>query len=254
MIAVSAAMRDDVLRCYPDARPGPGPRRPQRHRHRRLGAGRRPRPGPRARRRPRPAERRVRRPDHPAEGAAAVPAGVRRAAARRADRAVRRRARHPRDRGRGRGPGRRRSPRSRTGVVWIREMLPRPRRGGAADRGDGVRLPVDLRAARHRQPRGDGLRDRGRRDRDRRHPRGRRRRRDRAAGADRAGRRRHRDAARPGRLRRRVRRRPDRRWSPIPTGRRRWAAPAASGPSTPSAGRRSPSAPCAVYDEVRRGR
>ena len=49
------------------------------------------------------------------------------------------------------------------------------RRGRAAVGGDGVRLPVDLRAARHRQPRGDGLRDRRRRDRDRRHPRGRRR-------------------------------------------------------------------------------
>ena len=73
------------------------------------------------------------------------------------------------------------------------------RRRRAARRGDGVRLPVGLRAARHRQPRGDGLRDGRRRHRDRRHPRGRRRRRDRLAGADRAGRRRHRHAARPRR-------------------------------------------------------
>ena len=55
-----------------------------------------------------------------------------------------------------------------------RDAPPRRRRR-AADRRDGVRLPVDLRAARHRQPRGDGLRDRRRRHRDRRHPRGRRR-------------------------------------------------------------------------------
>ena len=55
-------------------------------------------------------------------------------------------------------------------------------RGDAAQAGrdpdpqprDGLRLPVDLRAAGHRQPRGDGLRDGGRRDGDRRHRRGRR--------------------------------------------------------------------------------
>ena len=52
---------------------------------------------------------------------------------------------------------------------------PARRRRRAADRRHGLRLPVDLRAARHRQPRGDGLRDRRRRHRDRRHPRGRRR-------------------------------------------------------------------------------
>ena len=57
---------------------------------------------------------------------------------------------------------------------------PAGRRGRPAVGRDGVRLPVDLRAARHRQPRGDGVRDRGRRDRHRRHPRGRRARRDRA--------------------------------------------------------------------------
>ena len=47
----------------------------------------------------------------------------------------------------------------------------------------GVRVPVDLRAAGHRQPRGDGVRHGGRRQRRRRHPRGRRRRRDRPARA-----------------------------------------------------------------------
>ena len=74
----------------------------------------------------------------------------------------------------------------RDGVVWIPEMLPRARSSRCSPR-DGVRLPVGLRAARHRQPRGDGLRAAGRRHRDRRHPRGRRARRDRLAGPDRAG-------------------------------------------------------------------
>ena len=37
VIAVSAAMRDDVLRVLPRGRPGPGPRRAQRHRHRAAG-------------------------------------------------------------------------------------------------------------------------------------------------------------------------------------------------------------------------
>ena len=46
------------------------------------------------------------------------------------------------------------------------------RRRDAADRGDGLRLPLHLRAARHRQPRGDGLRDRGRRHRHGWDPRG----------------------------------------------------------------------------------
>ena len=37
VIAVSAAMRDDVLRSYPGRRPGPGLGGAQRHRHRRSG-------------------------------------------------------------------------------------------------------------------------------------------------------------------------------------------------------------------------
>ena len=71
-------------------------------------------------------------------------------------------------------------PRRRSPRVARRRRLdpghaPPRRRRRPAQRRHRVRLPVDLRAARHRQPRGDGLRDRGRRDRDRRHPRGRRR-------------------------------------------------------------------------------
>ena len=56
---------------------------------------------------------------------------------------------------------------------------------------DRLRLPVDLRAARDRQPGGDGLRDGRRRDAHRRHPGGRRGRRHRAARPVRAARRRH---------------------------------------------------------------
>ena len=71
VIAVSKGMRRDVLAVLPGARPGQGARDPQRHRHRLLP------PDPdtdvleRIGRRPRPAVRRVRRPDHPAEGRAA---------------------------------------------------------------------------------------------------------------------------------------------------------------------------------------
>ena len=48
------------------------------------------------------------------------------AAARRPARALRRRPRHPRDRGRGASAWSRSCSQTRTGVVWIREMLPRP--------------------------------------------------------------------------------------------------------------------------------
>ena len=95
----------------PRHRPGQGPRRPQRHRHRAVAGRPEPGPGPRARRRPRPPVGGVRRPDHPAEGPPALPARGRAAASRGADRAVRRSAGHPGDRGRGGRPGRRCSPR-----------------------------------------------------------------------------------------------------------------------------------------------
>ena len=63
----------------------------------------------------------------------------------------------------------------REGVVWIPDMLPAQRGHRAAEPRHRLRLPVGLRAARHRQPRGDGVRARRRRHGDRRHPRGRRR-------------------------------------------------------------------------------
>ena len=100
-----------------------------------------------------------------------------------AARAVRGGARHARDRRR----GRRRSSTSCSAPPRRRGVDPRDaaqgRRGAAAVARHGLRLPVGLRAARHRQPRGDGVRHRRRRLRRRRHPRGRRRRRDRAARA-----------------------------------------------------------------------
>ena len=174
---------------------------------------------PAARRRPRQAVRRLRRSDHPPEGPALPAARLRGAAARRPARALRRRPRHAGDPRRGRGPderpagsarGRRLDPRHAAARRGRRPAEPRHR----------LRLPVRLRAARHRQPRGDGVRARRRRHRDRRHPRGRRRRRDRLARADRAGAGRHRHA----------------RWTPTassPTSRQRWPTrcPTSTGPA-----------------------
>ena len=120
VIAVSAGMREDILRSLPVGRPRPGQGRAQRHRLPAVAA--RARRGRRAppRRRPRPAQRHLRRPDHPAEGPALPPARRGRAAARGAARAARRRARHPRDQGRGRGPHRRRCARPATASCGCR--------------------------------------------------------------------------------------------------------------------------------------
>ena len=110
----------------------------------------------------------------------------------------------------------------RGGVIWIEEMLPKADVIQLLIARDGVRLPVDLRAARDRQPRGDGVRDGRRGYRRRRDRRGRRRRRDRPAGA--AGHRaRDAGAARSRGLRARASPRPSTRWCAIPT------APAAMG-------------------------
>ncbi len=122
-----------------------------------------------------------------------------------------------------------------------RDAAARRRRRPAVG-GDGVRLPLDLRAARHREPRGDGVRDRRRRHRDRRHPRGRRRRRDGSPGPDRAG---HRTA--PARRSTPISTSPTSRplspaSSATPSERRGWAAPVASVRSRRSRGAPSPSA------------
>ena len=95
---------------------------------------------------------------------------------------------------------------TREGVFWIEQMLPKPDVIQILSPRDRVRVPVDLRAARDREPGGDGLRGGGRGDRDRRDRRSRRRRRDRLPRADRARRRRHRRTARPGAVRVRLRR------------------------------------------------
>ena len=219
VIAVSAASQRRRPRRLPGARPGTRPRRAQRHRHRAVPAGARDRRAGRAsaststgRSSPSsggsPARRACRTCCVPRSafdagaprslllaGAADTPELAAETDA--AVAALRRRARRRRARHRG-AAARRRPP--------------------GAQPLDGVRVPVDLRAARHRQPRGDGVRHRRRGQRRRRHPRGRRRRRDRAA--------------RP--LRRRRRRRPSRPPSPPPSTdlvadpalrRARWAPP-----------------------------
>ena len=116
------------------------------------------------------------------KGVAHLLEAMRHVDAERPARAVRRRAGHAGDRRRGRAP--------RRGAAGPARQRAVARRDAAQARGhpdpqprDRLRVPVDLRAAGHRQPRGDGLRDRGRGDRHRRHRRGRRRRRDRPARA-----------------------------------------------------------------------
>ena len=105
IIAVSAAMRDDVLRCYPAVDPArvhvvhngidtddwsliDDP------------------PASEARRGPRPSLRGVRRSHHAPEGPASLPARRGRTPTRGPTRPVRRRPRHPRDRAGGHRPGR----------------------------------------------------------------------------------------------------------------------------------------------------
>ena len=259
VIAVSAAMRDDVLRLLPRRRPRPGARRAQRHRHRRVVP---------ASPTPTGSASSASTPTGPSvvfvgriTRQKGLPLFLRAAAElppRGAARAVRRRPRHPGDRGRG---GRR----------WSRSW-PRPAPGWSGSARccrahdvvalltarDGVRLPVDLRAAGHREPRGDGLRDRGRGHRHRRHPRGRRatattgrlvpiEQATDGTGTPLDPERYVADfAARPQRGGRRPR-----------PGAPRWGAPAGSARSTPSAGARSPSRPWGStgpsWPESRRG-
>ena len=195
------------------SRPRPGDL--QRDRRRGVHARPRHRRAGEVRRRPGPAVGRVRRAHHAPEGRA-VP-GRRRAAVRRRRpaRAVRGRAGHAGDRRRGRAEGGDSAARARQRDL-ARPDAAQARGDPAAQPRDGVRLPVDLRAAGHRQPRGDGLRGSGGGDRHRRDRRGRGRRRDRPAGAVRAGGGRHRPA-RSGGLRRTGSPSASTRWWPIPT-------------------------------------
>ncbi len=126
VIAVSAAMRDDVLASYPDIDPAK-----VKVVHNGIDTDdwapvERPRHGAPPRRRPGPALGGLRRPDHPAEGAAAVPARGRRSCRPEVQIVL--------------CAGAPDTPeieaevvglvdglaRDRDGVVWIREMLPRP--------------------------------------------------------------------------------------------------------------------------------
>ena len=183
----------------PGARPGCGPRRPQRHRHRAVPPGARDRRAGPPRARSRPPDRVVRRPHHPPEGRGAPAARRARRRPPGATAAAGRRRRHAGAGGRDRRRRRRPAGRSRRRVPRRRAPAAR-RRPPGADPLDGVRLPVGVRAARHRQPGGHGVRHGGRGQRRRGHPRGRRRRRDRPARPLRPGRSR--------RLRGRPRRRP----------------------------------------------
>ena len=95
---------------------------------------------------------------------------------------------HARDRGRDPEPGQPTCRPHRRGVFWIEEMLPRGRDRPAAQPRHRLRLPVGLRAVRADQPGGHGLRAAGGGHRHRRDPRDRRRRRDGLPGPVRAGR------------------------------------------------------------------
>ena len=216
VVAVSRGMRDRRTGVLSVDRPGQGARDLERDRRGLLPAGSVDARARAARRRPEPSVRDVRRPDHPAEGraapaprgAASGPVGAARAAGRR--------GRHGRAEGGDRRADRRPEAGPRRRVRGLRDAAARGGPAGADARA-GVLLPVDLRAARHRQPGGDGVRDRGRGERGRRHSGGRRRRRDRHPGPVRR--------ERPGHLRTRSRgrdQRPGRRSCSRPT---RWARP-----------------------------
>ena len=243
VIAVSAAMRDDILRSYPAIDPG---------RVHVVHNGidtedwqpvHEPRPGARAGRRPRPAERDLRRPDHPAEGAAAVPARGRRSCRPRCSSCsapAPRTPRRSRPRCRAWSTG---WPPSATAWCGSREMLPRPDVVALLTAATVFACPsiyeplgiVNLEAmacetavvatATGGIPEVvvDG-----------------------ETGwlvPDRAGHRRHRHAAGPRALRRRPRRRPRRRGRATPSGPASAAWPAGAAPRSRSAGRRSPSRP-----------
>ena len=167
IIAVSAAhLRRDPHVLSRD-RPGADERDLQRDRRRRVPARSRHRRARAPRDRPGAAVGRLRRPDHAPEGARPSARGGAR------DR--------PRAPSSSSVPARRTRPRSRVETAARMEAVRERARQRDLDRGDaaearpdpdpqsrdGVRLPVGLRADGHRQPRGDGLRGRRRRDRGR---------------------------------------------------------------------------------------
>ena len=173
VIAVSSGMRDDVLHTYPALDPNrvhvvrngidtdvwyPAAGRVAGG----FGAGR-------TRRGPGPPDRRVRRADHPAEGRRSPGRRGAQVRARGAVGALRGRAGHPRDRRgsdrRGAGAG----PRPNRRVLGPRDAAHRqdPRNPLGCN---SFRVPIGVRTAGYREPRGDGVRDGGGRIRRRRHP------------------------------------------------------------------------------------
>ena len=189
IIAVSEGMRRDMLACYPAVDPERVRGDLQRHRHRRVPA----RPAAptcwsaTASTRARPSVVFV-GPHHPPEGRrrTCCDAALHVRPGARSSSSAPGAPGHAGDRRRGRAAGV-----ERLRAAARRRDLDRPdapqARGHPAPRPrDRLRLPVHLRAAGHRQPRGDGVRGRRRRDGDGRDRRGRRRRRDRPARALRA--------------------------------------------------------------------
>ena len=152
-------MRDDVLRSYPDVDPAEVHVVHNGIDTERWAPRRRPRRRPRARRRPGPARRWSSSAGSPGRracryflrAAAQLPPDVQLVLCAGAPDT-------PEILAEVEGLVARAAGRPATGVVWIDEMLPRAEVVALLSAGDGLRLPVDLRAARHRQPRGDGLR------------------------------------------------------------------------------------------------
>ena len=180
VIAVSDGMRRDILRSYPSIDPGACAGRLQRHRPHRLAAERRRRD--RARRSASiPTAPRWSSSDASRDRRACPTCCARRGCCRPTCSSCSARARPTPRRSWPRSPASSTCSAPSAAASSLDRPAPAAQRAHrAAHGGDRLRLPVGLRAARHREPRGDGVRRTGRRHGHRRHPRGRRRRRHRA--------------------------------------------------------------------------
>ena len=161
--AVIAVSRGNAVRRagrLPRGAAGPHPGHPQRDRHPGVRPGRRDRGAAALRGGPGPAHGDLRRADHPAEGRPGAAAGGGQPAARGAARAVRRPAGHPGAGRRGDRAGDEPADGPLRGHLDPRDAV-QARGDPAAQSRHRVRLPVAVRAARHRQPGGDGVRHGG---------------------------------------------------------------------------------------------